>query len=775
MATSTCAYDHRHTCLLNRHVRRSRNPTLMKVVMKLRFFSDKQIYLFFFFEWIEEKANFARENIYIITSESKKNFFMKQNLLSKFWLRVFVLVAVLTTALARTAWANEVSFSSSRDQGYRSVTKNGITVSMSLMKPSDYPDENGDPDHFDGYRVYKNSDLKITSAVGKITDIEFWYMGDSEAYGFSHLSGEGFSYYLDTGYWHGSADTITLHASEQVRVTTILVTYIPNGNYAVTYDANGGEGTMTDENLYASGSTVTVLNNTFTREGYTFLRWKDADGNEYQEGSTFTITNDVTLYAQWGETTDVLNWATTGSPGSYTYTDWTYTSSNGVEYSGQSSGMYQSIQIRSLYSNSGIVSTTSLGNVRRITVTWNDNTTAGRKLNVYGRNTAYNKPADLYGNNAGTLLGTIVCGTSTSLTVTGDYGFIGLRSDNSAMYIDKILIEWEASDTPLPSLSVRNNEELAYGATSGSFDVTVNNPVDNGVTSVSEDVDWISDATFTGNKVTFTTTVNQSPVAREGIVTLTYTYGTETIIKDVTVTQAGNPDALVNISDITSAGSYAVQGTIVAKSTRGFVVGDGTGYIYYYNQNYAQADYNIGDKVTLVGPVVTYGGVYEFNSSTVITPATTSNYKPERPVILTGADMDARVASTENTQLSTYVQYEGKLTISGSYYNITDINGATKAKGSISYPISTDFTSLAGKVVRVKGYFVGVSSSKYYNTLIGSIKEAVDETETATVGEAGYATYITQHDVAFPEGLAYINNPDRSDSCSRGNAGYPSW
>ena len=230
MATSTCAYDHRHTCLLNRHVRRSRNPTLMKVVMKLRFFSDKQIYLFFFFEWIEEKANFARENIYIITSESKKNFFMKQNLLSKFWLRVFVLVAVLTTALARTAWANEVSFSSSRDQGYRSVTKNGITVSMSLMKPSDYPDENGDPDHFDGYRVYKNSDLKITSAVGKITDIEFWYMGDSEAYGFSHLSGEGFSDYLDTGYWHGSADTITLHASEQVRVTTILVTYIPNVN-----------------------------------------------------------------------------------------------------------------------------------------------------------------------------------------------------------------------------------------------------------------------------------------------------------------------------------------------------------------------------------------------------------------------------------------------------------------------------------------------------------------------------------------------------------------
>ena len=103
---------------------------------------------------------------------------------------------------------------------------------------------------------------------------------------------------------------------------------------------------------------------------------------------------------------------------------------------------------------------------------------------------------------------------------------------------------------------------------------------------------------------------------------------------------------VVNISDITATGTYTVQGTIVAKSTRGFIVGDGTGYVYYYNQNYSQSSYNIGDMVKLSGSVVVYGGVFEFNNTTTVTPATSSNYVAEEPTVITGAEMDSRVAST---------------------------------------------------------------------------------------------------------------------------------
>ena len=212
----------------------------------------------------------------------------------------------------------------------------------------------------------------------------------------------------------------------------------------------------------------------------------------------------------------------------------------------------------------------------------------------------------------------------------------------------------------------------------------------------------------------------------------TYKAGSVTFTINVT---NSNP-AVNNISDITAAGTYKVRGTIVAKSQRGFIVGDGTGYVYYYNQNYTQADYNIGDMVELNGSVVAYGGVFEFNNTTTVTAATSSNYVAENPTVLSGADMDTRVASTTPTQLSSYVQYEGTLTVSGTYYNITSIDGASTAMGSISYPLNTDFTSLNGKKVKVTGYYVGISSSKYYNTMIGSIEEVVVTTPTLIVEPA---------------------------------------
>ena len=99
--------------------------------------------------------------------------------------------------------------------------------------------------------------------------------------------------------------------------------------------------------------------------------------------------------------------------------------------------------------------------------------------------------------------------------------------------------------------------------------------------------------------------------------------------------------------------------------------------------------------------------------------------------------MDTRVDSNTPTQLSNYVQYTGTLTVSGTYYNITNIDGATTAKGSISFPLDTEFTALNGQEVTVKGYFVGISSSQYYNTMVGSI-------EASTVPEPILTTSVSQ-------------------------------
>ena len=147
--------------------------------------------------------------------------------------------------------------------------------------------------------------------------------------------------------------------------------------------------------------------------------------------------------------TDTLTRTITGvASGSTTYTDWTHTSAtSGVTYKGQSAGGNNSIQIRSDKSSSGVVVKTNPNGAKAssVTVTWNSNTSSGRTLNVYGKNTAYTAPSDLYGNNSGTLLGTIVKGTSTSLTITGEYEYIGFRSNGSAMYLDEVNIQWGGS------------------------------------------------------------------------------------------------------------------------------------------------------------------------------------------------------------------------------------------------------------------------------------------------------------------------------------------
>ncbi len=328
-----------------------------------------------------------------------------------------------------------------------------------------------------------------------------------------------------------------------------------------------------------------------------------------------------------------------------------------------------------------------------------------------------------FGSSDGSNEITTDVGTWTSPTWTGDASSvkftIGGTSGNRR--IQKLEVTYTAAASDAPSFT-SDNVDIDYDATYGSIAYTVNNPVTGGSVSASTTADWLTLGSATSSPVSFTCTANSEAAERTATVTLTYTYGSETVTKNVTVTQAGNPDVVNNISDITAAGTYAVRGTIVAKSNRGFIVGDGTGYVYYYNTNYDQSSYNIGDKVKLTGSVSVYSGVYEFTSSATVTAATESNYVEENPTVLLGADMDSRVASTTPAQLSSYVQYEGKLSVSGTHYNIIDIDGATTAQGSISYPISTDFTSLDGQEVIVKGYYVGVSSSTYYNTMLGSIE-----------------------------------------------------
>ena len=99
------------------------------------------------------------------------------------------------------------------------------------------------------------------------------------------------------------SENSTKPSSKNAQLTIDDVVFTYTQKYTLTYDGNGGSGTMTDgSSPYVSGTTVTTLTNTFTRDGYVFDHWNtaaDNSGTTYTEGANFTITGNTTLYAQW--------------------------------------------------------------------------------------------------------------------------------------------------------------------------------------------------------------------------------------------------------------------------------------------------------------------------------------------------------------------------------------------------------------------------------------------------------------------------------------------
>ena len=161
------------------------------------------------------------------------------------------------------------------------------------------------------------------------------------------------------------------------------------------------------------------------------------------------VSKAVTYYAVFAEVEgegteaveDQLTLATTGVSGN-NYSIWSGKTVNSTAvYAGNNAGSYNSIQLRSKNNNSGIYTTASGGKLSKVTVDWNENTAVDRVLDVYGKNTPYTDASDLYGSDKGTKLGSITYG-NTELEVTGDYTYVGVRSNSNALYLNSITFTW---------------------------------------------------------------------------------------------------------------------------------------------------------------------------------------------------------------------------------------------------------------------------------------------------------------------------------------------
>lgn len=191
--------------------------------------------------------------------------------------------------------------------------------------------------------------------------------------------------------------------------------------------------------------------------GATSLSLSDISYNGKTVAGGHTITGIVVN----NDTVDVLTVSSLGLSG--TYSDWSNkTLTSTAKYAGNSATSSGAIQIRGS-KNSGIVTTASAGVVSKIAFEWSESTSGGRIVNIFGKDTAYSGASDLFDSNKqGTLLGTIVYGTSTELNIPSlnrtSYIGITVGTDNAA-YLSSISITWTDSEPIVTELTLSPSAE----------------------------------------------------------------------------------------------------------------------------------------------------------------------------------------------------------------------------------------------------------------------------------------------------------------------------
>lgn len=212
-----------------------------------------------------------------------------------------------------------------------------------------------------------------------------------------------------------------------------------------------------------------------------------------------------------------------------------------------------------------------------------------------------------------------------------------------------------------------------------------------------------------------------------------------------TIAEEGAQPAFTPVGIVASAdpGEYNIKGQIAATYKRGFLVSDGTGAILMYTNQDPTGKYAIGDLVSISGSTSAYAGLNQYPDKATVTKLNTEADTFTYPAVceLSGADMDAYL--TRPT--AQYVRYTGTLKKDGNYYNVINADAIT-AQGSLSYVLDGAIDdALDGQAVVVEGYAIGVSSGKFLNTMITSVKSAANAAALsmtrAAVTKNRYAIY----------------------------------
>ena len=263
-----------------------------------------------------------------------------------------------------------------------------------------------------------------------------------------------------------------------------------------------------------------------------------------------------------------------------------------------------------------------------------------------------------------------------------------------------------------------NNVELVYDATSGEIAYTLNNPVQGGTMSASTTADWITLGNNFESPIAFTCTANEAGTARTATVTLTYTYNRETVTKDVTITQAANPNYVMTIAEVRAQGTGDVitEGIVTScVGTTGYIQ-DATAAICVYG-----AELTVGDEIRVSGTLTTFNGLLEIASPEVTVLSSGNTVNPE---LMTIAEINA------STNQGWYVRIENATVSAINDKNVTIAQNEDNVvvrfanTGDITFEVN-DVISLNGNI----GAYNGVQIANPQNV---EVQQNTEPTVTIT-------------------------------------------
>lgn len=264
---------------------------------------------------------------------------------------------------------------------------------------------------------------------------------------------------------NGNGSRFEVVISEGYEIVSISVNYNTNASKTSPTILAGGNTAVLENGAYIIDGRSFVVKNGYTSESDSKDVYINSIVITYEEAAklvaTGLLTHSSLSYSYTKahtNTTDTLTKANTYPSSGSGYQSWTTgPMSSGVEYAGKSSTT--SIQLRG--SDSGIVTTANPNGAfaKTITINWRDNTSDGRTISIYGKNTAYSSTSDLFGESIGALIGSATYvkdgeHPTNIININNMCRFIGIKASD-ALYIDSIEIEWEEASFTYSDVAIR--------------------------------------------------------------------------------------------------------------------------------------------------------------------------------------------------------------------------------------------------------------------------------------------------------------------------------